>query len=108
MARGSRTSAAQTAPEPAGEPSLEEAVAEGEFEVLGDMPAFALAESYVGNSQALGLAAHNAVASQQKLSTEAMTATMAGVAKIRALDPASASSEPTTSPTEPNPSQKEA
>jgi len=105
MARGSQTSAAQAAAEPPAKPSPEEALAEVEFEVLGDLPAFALAEFYVANAQALGLAAHNAVATQQKTAITAMTATMSGVAKILGLDPPAAAEA--SSPTDTTPNQKE-
>jgi Killing trait len=107
MAREGQTSSARTTARSAAEPSPEEALAEVEFEVLGDMSAVALAEFYIANSQALGLAAHNAVATQQKTSIMALTATMSGVANILSLDPPTAAEAPIPSPPDTTPNQKD-
>jgi hypothetical protein len=107
MARQSQSRPAQTTAKRPVEPPPNEAIAEAELEVLGDLPAVALADSYLSNSQALGLAALNAVAEQQKTAIMAMSATMSGVAKILSLDPPSLADAPTTPPADTTRNQKE-
>ena len=93
--------------EPSPQASPEDALAEAELEVLGDAPAFALAESYLANARALGLAAQNAVAEQQQTAIAALGATLSGVAKLLSLDPPPAADAPIPSPADATPSQKE-
>jgi len=107
MARESQTRPAHAAAKPRAETSPEEALAEIEFEALGDLPAFALADFYIANSEALGLAAHNAVATQEKLQVSAQSATIMGVAQIFSQSPPAASDAPTTSPADTTPNQKD-
>jgi len=64
---------------------ITDSVTQANLKVLGDAPAIAMGALYQATSQALGLAAQNAVASQQQLNTLAQAVL---TECVESLDPA--------------------
>jgi hypothetical protein len=73
-----------------------DAVSQVNVKVLGDAPAVAMGNLYQSTAQALGLAGHNATASQQQAWVTMQAATTQGVALLYALGTAAAKKTPDT------------
>ncbi|MBS1772049.1 MAG: RebB family R body protein [Bacteroidetes bacterium] len=67
---------------------ITDSVSQVNTKVLGDAPAMAMGNLFIATSQALGNAAHNAVAGQQQTNITAQAATTSGVTTLYSIDTA--------------------
>lgn len=68
---------------------ITDSVTQANVKVLGDAPAMAMGNLFVGTSQALVNAAHNATTAQQNATLTAQAATTQGVSTLYSVDTAS-------------------